>query len=137
MAKKKRKDKPDNVVWDEEKGYYSKELSYGTDLGAPPITLEDVKGWRAREAAGVSNQIGAKFEELKQEMIKLHEEFQWNQLIYSQVDYSFVPVIGHTYHLYKRENGTMFLSLIEPSQWRKEHLGSFLLESSNKWRKLI
>lgn len=136
MAKKKKKDKPDNVVWDEEKGYYSKELTYGSNLSAPAITLDDVKGWRSKEVVGVSNQLGAKFEELKNEMVKLHEEFQWNQLIYSQVDYSFIPVIGHTYHLYKRDNGSMFMSLIEPGQWKKEHLGSFVLESTSKWKKL-
>jgi len=38
--------KPDIVVWSEEKGYYAKELIYGTNLGAPVITVDDVKGWR-------------------------------------------------------------------------------------------
>ena len=43
-----KKKKPDLVVWDEEKGYYSKELSYGSNVGAPAIKLEDVGGWKNR-----------------------------------------------------------------------------------------
>ena len=29
------KKKPDLVVWDEEKGYYQRELTYGSNHGAP------------------------------------------------------------------------------------------------------
>ncbi len=41
--------KPDIVVWDEEKGYYAKNLPYASDLGAPAIKVDDVKGWRQRQ----------------------------------------------------------------------------------------
>ncbi len=39
--KRKQKDKPDLVVWDEERGYYQRELTYGSNHGAPAIKLED------------------------------------------------------------------------------------------------
>lgn len=127
--------KPDIVAWDKERGYFSKGLTYGTNLGAPAIKVDDVVGWRSREAAGVNHQLGAKFDELRMEMEKLYEEYNWNELIYNHAHYSFIPVIGHVYHLYRREDQSIFMSLIEPQFWAKEHLGSFRLDSSNKWCK--
>ena len=41
---KKRK-KPDLVVWDEEKGYYARELTYGSNVGAPVIKADNVSTW--------------------------------------------------------------------------------------------
>jgi hypothetical protein len=35
---------------------------------------------------------------------------------------------GYTYHLYQKENGEEFLSQIDPSDWDKEHIGSFKLD---------
>lgn len=133
MPKRK---KPDIVVWDEERGYYAKELTYGSNLSAPVIKIDDVKGWRQKEVTNVNNQFLNKYEELKTEASKLLEEYKWNELIYTHVEYSFLPVIGHTYHLYKRPNEVLFLSLIEPNQWKMEYIGSFKLDSSNKWNKL-
>lgn len=133
MAKRK---KPDIVVWDEERGYYAKELTYGSNLSAPAIEIDDVKGWRQREVTNVNNQFQTKYNEITESIKTLVEEYKWNELIYSHVDYSFLPIVGHIYHLYKRENDTLFLSLIEPNQWKKEHIGSFKLDSSNKWVKV-
>ena len=133
MAKRK---KPDIVVWDEEHGYYAKELTYGSNLSAPAIEIDDVKGWRQREVTNVNNQFQTKYNEITESIKTLVEEYKWNELIYSHVGYSFLPIVGHIYHLYKRENDTLFLSLIEPNQWKKEHIGSFKLDSSNKWNKL-
>lgn len=133
MSKKK---KPDIVVWDEERGYYAKELTYGSNLSAPVIKIDNVKGWRQKEVTNVNNQFLNKYEELKTEASKLLEEYKWNELIYTHVEYSFLPVIGHMYHLYKRPNDVLFLSLIEPNQWKMEYIGSFKLDSSNKWNKL-
>ena len=91
--------KPDLVVWDEERGYFSKELTYGSSVGAPAIKLEDVKGWKANQANEVNKQFKTKYEELKEEFSKLVDEVNWNELVYSS-SYSFIPVIGQTYHLY-------------------------------------
>lgn len=128
--------KPDIVVWSEERGYYAKELAYGSNLGAPVIKTDDVIGWRQREVANVNNQFSAKYEEIKAQAAKLIEDYNWNELIYNHVGYSFIPVVGQVYHLYKRENESLFMSLIEPNQWKKECIGSFRLDSSNKWNKL-
>lgn len=127
---------PDLVVWDEQRGFYAKTLTYGSDLSAPTIKLEDVKGWRQREVTNVNKLFDTKYKELKKEIEKLYEEYNWNELIYGFVDYSFIPNFGEIYYLYRRQNGDLFLSLIEPNQWSQELIGSFRMESNNKWVKL-
>lgn len=130
------KKKPDIIVWSEERGYYAKELMYGGNLSAPVIKLDDVLGWRTREATNVNNLFSTKYNEIKAEVEKLIDDYNWNELIYGHVEYNFIPVVGQTYYLYKRENNSLFMSLIEPTQWKKEHVGSFKLDSSNKWNKI-
>lgn len=127
--------KPDLVVWDEERGYYSKELTYGSSVGAPAIRLEDVTGWKANQANEVNKQFKTKYEELKEEFQKLIDEVNWNELVYTS-SYSFIPVVGGIYHLYVGKSDNLFLSLIAPNEWNQQHVGSFKLDSSNKWIKI-
>jgi hypothetical protein len=47
------------------------------------------------------------------------EEFEWNELVYS-AKFSFEPVIGEIYHLY-RDAEINFLSLIGPNEWNKAY----------------
>ncbi len=58
-----------------------------------------------------------------------------NDFVYKAA-FNFEPIIGETYHLYQREDGTDFLSLIEPNSWKQVHMGSFRFETSRKWIKL-
>jgi len=133
MSNKKKK--PDLVVWSDEKGYYSKELTYASNVGAPAIRLEDVGGWKQMQAQNANKIFTKKYEEIKDEFKKLVDEVSWNEFVYSAT-YNFVPVIGETYYLYERDNGTIFLSLIEPNEWNMKCLGATRLESNNKWLKI-
>ncbi len=126
--------KPELVVWDEERGYYSKELTYGSNVGAPAIKVDDIKGWKSNQAKEVNKQFKSKYEELKAEFQKLVDEVNWNELVYSS-SYSFIPVIGEEYHLYVGKNENLFLSLISPNEWNQQHVGSFKLDSTQKWIK--
>lgn len=128
--------KPDIIVWDNVRGYYANQLEYGSNLSAPSIKVEDVKGWRQKEVSNLNHHFKTKFDELKFELENLFEEFNWNELIYNHVEYTFLPIIGQVYYLYRKENGILFLSLIEPTSWKKEHIGNFKLDSSNKWIKI-
>lgn len=131
MAKKK----PDLVVWDEEKGYYSKELTYGSNVGAPSIRLEDISGWKQLQALNANKIFTKKYEEIKDDFKKLVDEVSWNEFIYS-TKYNFIPVIGETYYVYEHKDGSCFLSLIAPNEWNKKFVASTKLESNNKWIKL-
>jgi hypothetical protein len=135
MSGRKKNDKPDLVVWDEEKGYYQKELTYGSNHGAPAIKIEDVGGWKQMQANVANKQFKTKYEELKEEFQKLIDEVNWNELVYSS-HYSFIPVMNETYHLYVKNDDTTFLSLISPEEWGQKYVGSFKLDSTQKWIKV-
>lgn len=128
--------KPDIIVWDNIRGYYAKSLTYGTNLSAPSIKMEDVKGWRNTGVINVNHHFKTKFDELKFALENLFEEFNWNELIYNHAEYNFIPVIGQVYYLYKKSDESLFLSLIEPTSWNRIYIGSFKLDSSNKWVKI-
>lgn len=127
--------KPDLVVWDEKKGYHAKLLPYGTNTSAPAIQLEDVEGWKRNAAIKVNHQLKTKYEELVEEAQKLIDEYNWNELIYTS-QYSFQPVVGHTYHLYIKEDESLFLSLVKPNEWNQKYIASFKLDSTEKWIKI-
>jgi len=53
--------------------------------------------------------------ELKAEYEKMMQEFEYNKLIFD-AKFSFEPIVGEVYHLYKKENGETFLSIIAPER---------------------
>jgi hypothetical protein len=44
--------------------------------------------------------------------------------------------MGETYHLYMREDESVFLSLIPPNAWKQKYIASFELDSREKWVKI-
>ena len=125
-------DKPDNIVYSDEKGYHASILPYATNVGAPLIKIDDLVSWKSRGISNVNKEFENKFNELKMQYQNLIEEFEWNELVYSS-RFSFEPVIGEVYHLYRGDDGINFLSLISPNEWNKEHIGTFKLNSDKKW----
>ena len=51
-----------------------------------------------------------------------------------QADFKFEPLVGEIYHLYEGKKRN-FLSLVEPSEWKVKHLGSFRLTSDYEWER--
>lgn len=127
-----KKEIPDNVVFSKEQGYNANILPYATTVGAPIIKTDDVVSWKNRGISNVNKEFESKFNELKLQYQKLMDEYQWNELIYN-AKFSFEPIVGEIYHLYLKEDGTYFLSIISPKEWNKEHIGTFQLNSDKKW----
>ena len=123
------KNKPDNFA--ENKAL----LPYGDNVGAPAIKLEDNSSWKLANSTKVNHQLETKFNELKEEYKKLVEEYKWNELVYN-AKFAYEPVIGKTYYLYYDKQGEVFLSMISPNEWDKPFIGSFKLDSNNKWNKI-
>lgn len=130
-----KKEIPDNIVYSKEEGYNANILPYATNIGAPVIILDDVVAWKNRGINNVNREFQNKFNQLKLQYQMLLEEFEWNELIYKS-KFSFEPVVGEIYHLYTNHDGTHFLSLIAPNEWKKEHIGTFQLNSDKKWVKV-
>ena len=127
--------KPDNVVFDTETRKYDAALKpYATSVGAPVITTTDTIAWKNRSINKVNHKVQTKYLELKAEYEKMMREFEYNQLIFD-AKFSFEPIIGETYHLYKRENGESFLSVIAPNQCNFNFIGSFYLNVEQIWEK--
>lgn len=126
---------PDQVVYNEEQGFNANILPYATNVGAPVIRQENISFWKQGGVNKVNHQLKTKFKELSEEYQKLVNEFKWNELVYSS-KFNFEPVIGETYHLYIGVDGKTFLSLIAPHEWKKEYIGSFTLDSGQKWIKV-
>jgi hypothetical protein len=121
--------KPDNVS--DNPGL----LPYGSNIGAPAIKLENIQTWKNTRVQNVNNQFENRLLELKKEYDNLIEEYKWNDLVY-QSKFNFEPIINKIYHLYYSTNGSTFLSLVEPQEWNKEHIGSFRYNHDNKWVKM-
>ena len=132
MSKKEKK--ADNIVYTEKDGYNANVLPYGSSTSAPAIKLEDISLWKGESVNKVNQQFSTKFSELKEEYQKLVETYKWNDLVY-KASFSFTPVVGNEYYLYYDSKGDIFLSLIHPSEWNKEHIGAFTLNSERVWLK--
>lgn len=111
-------------------------LPYGITPSAPAIILPDVELFKKNKSQTVRNHFQAKFDEIKKQYEELMLEVQINDLIY-RARYSFVPIVGQVYHLYRVADDDYILSLIEPSKWGKyEFLGSFRFGSNDVWEQI-
>lgn len=111
-------------------------LTYGMSVGDAAIKPVDATAFKRKSVDRVRNEFEARMEELKQAYESLVEEFNWNKLVYES-EFKFEPNVGEVYHLYRRQNGTTFLSMIEPATFRSaEFVGSFRLNSFSKWERV-
>jgi hypothetical protein len=111
-------------------------MPYGDSVAAPKIEIPDTNSWVVQQSVDVNNYLSTKFAELKKEYADLISLYKWNELV-NKSDFSFIPVKGHIYFLYQRENENLFLSLIEPEYWGELFVGSVKLDSDNKWIQVL
>jgi len=130
------KKKPDQVVFNEKTKTYDAALKpYGTNVGAPAIQMSNTAVWKNRNIHKANKIIETKYLELKAEYDKMMAEYEYNNLIYNS-RFSFEPLIGETYHLYKDKKEQTFLSLIAPHECDFNFLGSFRLTANHTWKKI-
>ncbi|MGB5780945.1 MAG: DUF2452 domain-containing protein [Eudoraea sp.] len=131
------KKKPDNVVFDNEIQKYDAFLKpYATNVGAPVITTSDTIAWKNRSINKLNHRVQTRYLEIRAQYEQLMQEFEYNNLIYS-AKFTFEPLIGEVYHLYKRDNNETFLSIIGPDQCNFNSLGSFYLNTDQIWEKVV
>ena len=128
--------KPDQVVYNTETKRYDASIKpYATSVGAPVINPTDSIAWKNRSITKINHKVEAKYLEIKAEYEKMIQECEYNKLIFD-AKFTFEPVIGEVYHLYKRTNGESFLSIIAPEQCDFNSLGSFYLNADQTWEKI-
>ena len=136
MSKEEKDKKPDQIVFDEKTGRYDASIKeYGTNVGAPSIAKNNLSTWKNVGISKVNHMLKQKFDELQKEYEQLLEEHKWNDLIYT-TEYNFEPIIGEIYHLYQREDESIFLSVIPPDNFNFHCIGSFQLTFEKIWKKI-
>lgn len=94
--------KPDNIVFNEDTNTYDAYLKpYATNLSSPVIKITDTISWKKQNIYKANNQFKAEYEELKKEYQSLMNKYQYNELVYN-ARFSFEPIVGKTYHLYRK-----------------------------------
>ena len=127
--------KPDGVAWsDEEQTYISKLLPYATSTSGPVIQVPNVDAFKKKGVDKVSKQFQAELDDLQNKIKSFVTLAGDTQQVYS-AKFKFEPIVGESYHLYVGDDGQNFLSLIAPSDWDKEHLGTFRLNGDYKWER--
>jgi hypothetical protein len=109
-------------------------MEYPHHVGTPKIVPTDLTPFK-RNGTDKANKI---FDRRYKELIKEAETLQNSYIITQEVyesSYKFEPIIGEIYHLYEDDNGSKFLSIIEPTYWNKKHLYSAVLNSDMTWTK--
>jgi hypothetical protein len=131
----KKSNKPDNVVFDEKSQTFNASLkAYATNVGAPVITTVDTVAWKNRNIHKVNKHISAKYNELKAQFDAMMKVYEYNNLIYAS-KFNFEPLMGDTYHLYRKQDSETFLSMIAPEECNFVFIGSFYLDAELVWRK--
>ena len=76
-------------------------------------------------------------EDKKPDNVVFNNEIQkYDAALKPYAKFNFEPIIGEVYHLYKRENGETFLSIIAPEECNFHALGSFYLNADQIWEKI-
>ena len=110
-------------------------LPYASNVGAPAIKPSNLTSFKEEKLVKTNKYFSSRYEEIKEEYKKLMESYEWNQIIYN-CSFSFKPEKGEIYHLYQRNDQNLFLSIIGPTEWNEIYIGSFRLDSNDKWEKV-
>lgn len=123
----------DNIVYNVDTNTFDANTKmYPTTIGSQkfePIVVDKSESLKA------DKYFNSRLNELKKEYDSLVNDYQNTKLIYES-EYNFQPIVGETYHLYENKKGQLFLSIINPNEWKQKCLGSYLLLNNGVWEKL-
>ena len=122
------KEKPDSFVDDR------RLKAYPTEIGSQKFSPDDIQLFKLEKTSKLKHLFSSKFSELQSEYKKLIDEINTNERLYL-AKHNFEPIPGKSYHLYIKESGEEFLSLISPKEWgdRFEYVGTFEFLSDGRW----
>lgn len=112
-------------------------LTYGITPSAPAsITPIDIDKWKGKVAPTFKQYFTERYAELVRQYEELVGDYHTNKMMYESA-MGFEPVIGHIYYLYQRNDGSTFISLIEPEHTHWNYIGSFRFNAQYAWEKVI
>jgi hypothetical protein len=110
-------------------------LPYPHHVAAPKIETVDLSAFNTLQAYKVTKSLQKRTDEITTLIRQLQEDYTLNLQLYSATR-SFEPVLGEVYHLYEKPDGTQFLSLIAPTEWKQKYLYSGTLNSDGTWSRV-
>ena len=115
-------------------------LPYGDSTLSPPIssTENEVAEWKHTRNKDSEKYFSTKYKEIVKEMEQLQETFEMNKMI-DNAELRFTPIVGKEYYLYKREDDSVFVSIIGPKEWGKTKmncLGTYTIDSQQVWNRV-
>ena len=98
-------------------------LPYAYHVGSAMIKPIDRGRVKGRALSAMYEQTDRQLDQIREQVELLaaqaeaiRKRVEISEQIY-QADTSFQPLVGHTYHLYRRADGTELLSMIAPEEW--------------------
>ncbi len=111
-----------------------------------PIDLVEAAREIERAEATLKMAVGARLEVIAEQMRRLKEEAERlmdkarRDAALHQVECHLVRRPGHVYHLYRRDDGSRYFSLLSPREWHgtPPHTfeGSYRLEADMSWTRV-
>lgn len=118
-------------------------IEFAHSAGGFAVSKIDPKDIRGRKEQSMGEQTGEQMEMVYQQMQTLAKQAQdlknriWISEEIYRAEIPFSPVSGEEYYLYERDDGTRFLSMISPTQWKKEkhlELARVILMTDRTWK---
>lgn len=119
-------------------------LPYAHTIGGAVIRPEDVGKAKGKALAAMQQQtdrqlgqIREQIELLARQVEDIERRKQVSVLIYA-AEMGFEPLVGHTYHLYRKANDKLVLSMVAPTDWGSRcpyvlHLAEVTLLADHTW----
>lgn len=111
--------------------------SYPTEVGSPNFSPDNIELFKLEKTQKLKHHYNSKFTDLQNQYQSLIDEIKLNERLYLAKN-NFEPIPGKSYHLYIKESGEEFLSLISPKEWsgKFEFVGTYQFHSDGRWSKL-
>lgn len=119
-------------------------LPYAHSVGGALVKPEDKGKIKSRALSAMEQQTDMQIKQIQKQIELLasqakaiKDRMDFSYQIY-QAEMGFEPFIGHIYHLYQKEEGSWFMSMIGPKEWGRAqadriYLASVKLLSDHTW----
>ncbi len=109
--------------------------TYPTEIGSQKFSPDDIQLFKLEKTSKLKHHFSSKFSEIQEQYKILIDEINLNERLY-KAKHNFEPIPGKKYHLYIKEDGEEFLSIISPEEWKNkfQYVGTYEFLSDGRWK---
>lgn len=108
-------------------------IPYDISRGGQVIEKLDLTFVNHNRKSKLFHYATSKMEDIKQQYNQTMALWEWNEYV-DTFNINFEPTVGKTYYLY--EGTTKFVSMLSPTEFKKECIGATKLNSDGYWEKI-